>query len=213
MTIMAPASIGESLDPRDPLLRLSNFFDDGSVQLLHERDQSGVLAAAGTVNGMRTIAFCTDILGEVIVPGVNPPPDMLVNDLQVPAGTSAFNITADGVLRDADLVASLAPRNGHRPLVVIDDGWQDKLRFPDMAGLASAIRDRPLRPGIWIRPTRAPREAKPSLLLSPARFAKGSARSDLTYDPTIPEALEAILDAVHQPASWGYGFLKHDFST
>ena len=121
--------------------------------------------------------------------------------------------TADGVLRDSDLVASLAPRSGHRPLVVIDDGWQDKLRFPDMAGLASAIRDRQLRPGIWIRPTRAPREAKPSLLLSPARFAKGSARSDLTYDPTIPEALEAILDAVRQPASWGYGFLKHDFST
>ena len=31
-----------------------------SVELLHERDRSGVLAAAGTVNGVRTIAFCTD---------------------------------------------------------------------------------------------------------------------------------------------------------
>ncbi|EUA40578.1 carboxyl transferase domain protein [Mycobacterium avium subsp. avium 2285 (R)] len=41
-------------------MRLSNFFDDGSVALLHERDRSGVLAAAGTVNGVRTIAFCTD---------------------------------------------------------------------------------------------------------------------------------------------------------
>jgi acetyl-CoA/propionyl-CoA carboxylase carboxyl transferase subunit len=50
----------ESRDPRDPLLRLSRFFDDGSVELLHERDRSGVLAAAGTVNGVRTIAFCTD---------------------------------------------------------------------------------------------------------------------------------------------------------
>ena len=60
MTTMAPESVGESLDPRDPLLRLSNFFDDGTVELLHERDRSGVLAAAGTVNGMRTIAFCTD---------------------------------------------------------------------------------------------------------------------------------------------------------
>jgi alpha-galactosidase len=121
--------------------------------------------------------------------------------------------TADGVLRDADLVASLAPRSAHRPLVVIDDGWQDKLRFPDMAGLATAIRDRQLRPGIWIRPTRATQEAKPSLLLSPARFAQGSTRSDLTYDPTIPEALEAILDAIRLPVSWGYEFLKHDFST
>lgn len=60
MTIMAPQDVGESLDPRDPLLRLSAFFDEGSVELLHERDRSGVLAAAGTVNGVRTIAFCTD---------------------------------------------------------------------------------------------------------------------------------------------------------
>ena len=60
MTIMAPEAVGETLDPRDPLLRLSTFFDDGTVELLHERDRSGVLAAAGTVNGVRSIAFCTD---------------------------------------------------------------------------------------------------------------------------------------------------------
>lgn len=60
MTIMAPAAVGESLDPRDPLLRLSTFFDEGSVELLHERDRSGVLAAVGTVNGVRTFGFCTD---------------------------------------------------------------------------------------------------------------------------------------------------------
>lgn len=60
MTIMAPEAVGETLDPRDPLLRLRTFFDDGSVELLHERDRSGILAAAGTVNGVRTIAFCTD---------------------------------------------------------------------------------------------------------------------------------------------------------
>src|SRR5215213_6375282 len=56
----APETVGESLDPRDPLLRLSTFFDDGSVELLHERDRSGVLAAGGTVNGGPAIAFCTD---------------------------------------------------------------------------------------------------------------------------------------------------------
>ncbi|MBV8861800.1 MAG: acyl-CoA carboxylase subunit beta, partial [Mycobacterium sp.] len=60
MTTLAPAAVDESLDPRDPLLRLSAFFDEGSVELLHERDRSGVLAAAGTVNGVRTVAFCTD---------------------------------------------------------------------------------------------------------------------------------------------------------
>jgi acetyl-CoA/propionyl-CoA carboxylase carboxyl transferase subunit len=60
MTTMAPEAVDESVDPRDPLLRLTSFFDDGTVELLHERDRSGVLAGAGTVNGVRTIAFCTD---------------------------------------------------------------------------------------------------------------------------------------------------------
>ncbi|WP_234809082.1 hypothetical protein, partial [Mycobacteroides saopaulense] len=31
MTILAPEAVDESLDPRDPLLRLSTFFDDGTV--------------------------------------------------------------------------------------------------------------------------------------------------------------------------------------
>ena len=57
---LAPDALNESLDPRDPLLRLSTFFDDGTVELLHERDRSGILAASGAVNGVRTIAFCTD---------------------------------------------------------------------------------------------------------------------------------------------------------
>lgn len=60
MTTMAPEAVNESLDPRDPLLRLSSFFDDGTVELLHERDRSGVLAGTGTVNGVRNVAFCTD---------------------------------------------------------------------------------------------------------------------------------------------------------
>ena len=63
MTMTTPdkaTDVNETVDPRDPLLRMSAFFDEGSIELLHERDRSGVLAAAGTVNGVRTIAFCTD---------------------------------------------------------------------------------------------------------------------------------------------------------
>src|SRR5258708_13402558 len=81
MTTLAPAAIDESLDPRDPLLRLSRFFDDGSIELLHERDRSGVLAAGGTVNGVRPIAFATDgtVMGGAMgpegrTPIVNPYP-------------------------------------------------------------------------------------------------------------------------------------------
>jgi acetyl-CoA/propionyl-CoA carboxylase carboxyl transferase subunit len=60
MTATADEAIRESLDPRDPQLRLSMFFDQRSMQLLHERDRSGVLAATGTVDGVNTVAFCTD---------------------------------------------------------------------------------------------------------------------------------------------------------
>jgi acetyl-CoA/propionyl-CoA carboxylase carboxyl transferase subunit len=47
-------------DPRDPEGRLRRFFDPGSVTLLAPRDTSGVLAARGTVDGTRAIAYCTD---------------------------------------------------------------------------------------------------------------------------------------------------------
>jgi len=33
------------------------------------------------------------------------------------------------------------------------------------------------------------------------------------WDPTIPEAMEHVLDTVRQPISWGYELIKHDFST
>jgi alpha-galactosidase len=119
--------------------------------------------------------------------------------------------TADGILRDADLIASLAPRASIEPYIVIDDGWQDQSRFPDMQELAEEIRRRRLRPGIWIRPLRPSKSSPVSLLLPPIRFGKAAAAS--AYDPTIPEALACIADAVTQPVSWQYAFIKHDFST
>lgn len=119
--------------------------------------------------------------------------------------------TAEGTLRNADLIAQVSPPSGPRPFVVIDDGWQDRNRFPNLTDLAARLRDRKLRPGIWIRPLRAPSDANPSLLLPAARF--GSQHVSPAWDPTIPEALEHILDSARQPVSWGYEFLKHDFST
>ena len=61
MTTLAPITGHEdAADPRDPLLRLTNFFDEGSMSLLHARDKSGVQAAIGSVNGVRTVSYCTD---------------------------------------------------------------------------------------------------------------------------------------------------------
>ncbi|QIX27314.1 acyl-CoA carboxylase subunit beta [Nocardioides sp. JQ2195] len=47
-------------DPRNPKHRLAAFFDDGSVELLTEDDDSGMLAAKGLVDGAPVVAFCSD---------------------------------------------------------------------------------------------------------------------------------------------------------
>jgi acetyl-CoA/propionyl-CoA carboxylase carboxyl transferase subunit len=47
-------------DPRYALTRLSALLDDGSPQLLSEVDDSGMLAASGTVHGVPVVAFASD---------------------------------------------------------------------------------------------------------------------------------------------------------
>ena len=120
------------------------------------------------------------------------------------------NNTHDGILRDADLVRSLAPANGDKPFTVIDDGYQDRSRFPSLPKLAADIRSRNVIPGIWIRPLRAPATAS-NLLLPAARFGRG--HDSPAYDPTIPEALEAIASVAAEACQWGFDLIKHDFTT
>jgi acetyl-CoA/propionyl-CoA carboxylase carboxyl transferase subunit len=60
MTALATTMLGDDRDPRDPELRLEKLFDDGSLQPLRPRDDSGVFAAYGTIDGSRVTAFCTD---------------------------------------------------------------------------------------------------------------------------------------------------------
>lgn len=48
-------------DPRFPLTRLTALLDSGSLELLPSGDpDSGMLAATGTVDGARVVAFCSD---------------------------------------------------------------------------------------------------------------------------------------------------------
>jgi acetyl-CoA/propionyl-CoA carboxylase carboxyl transferase subunit len=56
--VTAVAEAAVEVDPRDPLLRLGNLLDD--LTLISERDDSGMLAATGTVDGARVVAFCSD---------------------------------------------------------------------------------------------------------------------------------------------------------
>lgn len=47
-------------DPRNPKFRLQALLDPGSVELITSDDDSGMLAATGTINGCRVVAFCSD---------------------------------------------------------------------------------------------------------------------------------------------------------
>lgn len=118
--------------------------------------------------------------------------------------------TAHGILRDAELVASVAPDHRVRPFTVIDDGWENGA-YGDMAALADGIVQRGVRPGLWIRPLQAPNDAPSNLLLPASRF--GSGGSLPAYDPTNPRALALVLEKVRQAAGWGYQLLKHDYTT
>ncbi|NLV78341.1 MAG: acyl-CoA carboxylase subunit beta [Rhodococcus sp.] len=61
MTVLDPATQrNATADPRDPLARLENLFDSGTVELLHPRDKSGVLAARGLIDGLPAISYCSD---------------------------------------------------------------------------------------------------------------------------------------------------------
>jgi alpha-galactosidase len=122
--------------------------------------------------------------------------------------------THDGILRDADLVASLVPAGGIKPFTVIDDGYQDRSRFPSLPRLASAVRDRDVVPGLWIRPMRAAPGAPANLLLPDSRWSGfRNERGPVAYDPTIPEALHAIASVAAQACEWGFELIKHDFTT
>ena len=48
------------LDPRNPNTRLAAFFDEGTLELISADDDSGMLAAVGEVDGVHTVAFCSD---------------------------------------------------------------------------------------------------------------------------------------------------------
>jgi acetyl-CoA/propionyl-CoA carboxylase carboxyl transferase subunit len=56
----AKIKIPRAQDPRNPNFRLHALLDEGSVELITPDDDSGMLAAVGTINGCRVVAFCSD---------------------------------------------------------------------------------------------------------------------------------------------------------
>src|SRR6266511_2792920 len=61
MTVTATADT-ETVDDRDPEVRLRALFDAGTMRPLTGRDDSGVLAARGEIDGTPAVAFATDAM-------------------------------------------------------------------------------------------------------------------------------------------------------
>jgi acetyl-CoA/propionyl-CoA carboxylase carboxyl transferase subunit len=55
-----PAKLPREQDPRNPNHRLAAFFDEGTLELITPDDDSGMLAAVGRVQGVDTVAYCSD---------------------------------------------------------------------------------------------------------------------------------------------------------
>lgn len=56
-TVAKPARVD---DPRYPLTRLGALLDEGSLELVSPVDDSGMVAARGTIDGSPVVAFCSD---------------------------------------------------------------------------------------------------------------------------------------------------------
>jgi alpha-galactosidase len=132
--------------------------------------------------------------------------------------------SAEEIRQDSERIASLASPTENKPFMVIDDGWslnrtagpwlRGNSQFPDMAGLARDMRRIGVQPGLWMRPLFTKQQIDPGWQLqSPNAQRQYSRERAYTLDPTIPEVLEAIRRDVRTLAGWGYGLIKHDFST
>lgn len=128
------------------------------------------------------------------------------------------NCSAAGIQRDSGLIAELAPSGRNRPFMVIDDGWsltnttgpweRGNDRFPDMPGLAAAMKKQGVRPGIWLRPLETTADIPESARLRSRPGGRGR-----TLDPTVPEMMETVRQDIGRMTSWGFELIKHDYSS
>lgn len=129
------------------------------------------------------------------------------------------------ILDDAARVASWSDSD-NRPWMVVDDGWQafrspsytggpwhaGNRAFPDMADLAAGIRARGARPGLWYRPLLTDGMVPTHWRLQAER-PMGWTDARVFLDPTVPEVRELLRADMARIVGWGFGLVKHDFST
>jgi alpha-galactosidase len=119
------------------------------------------------------------------------------------------------ILKVTEMIVGLAPKGPVRPFSVVDAGWspgridrgpwdRGNEKFPSMAGFAARIREAGAEPGVWIRPLAAAPDAPEQWRLS---------RDKRYLDPTIPEVVDLIRSDIRRFREWGYGMIKHDFTS
>lgn len=121
----------------------------------------------------------------------------------------------DEILTDSEYISELCEGLSNRPYMVIDDGWHDNPtagpwdhgnpKFGDMGKLASEMKERGVKPGIWIRflhdlDPQIPDEWK-------------SLRDANVLDPSVPEVLDYVRVTAKRLVDWGYTLIKHDYSS
>lgn len=136
----------------------------------------------------------------------------------------AYGRNSDATIRrDAATIQELAPGGDNAPFMVIDAGWfpagycnggpynHGHAGFPDMPGLAAAMKAMVVRPGIWIRPLLT--TAAPESWRLPAAHPVWKREGQLVLDPSVPDVLELVRNDIARLRAWGYELIKHDFTT
>jgi alpha-galactosidase len=152
-----------------------------------------------------------------------------------PGGWFSWNelfadVDEKGVRANLDVVAQkLAPRG--MTLVEIDDGWEGpwgdwtaNAKFPSgMDGVAKAMTDRDLVPGVWLAPflvdttSEAAKHTDASLFVrdahgQPLRHQPdGSQHQYFVLDGTNPAAMEVVAKPIRDLRTAGYRFFKLDY--
>jgi len=131
-------------------------------------------------------------------------------------------ITHESIMNETDYLLEMTEGTGHRPYMIIDDGWQLNRtltpptyiggpwlpgeHFGDMAKTAAGIHEKGAKAGIWFRPLltlgRIPDEA--CLWLH---------SGGQIMDPSHPYTLERVAADAARIRSWGFDLIKHDFTT
>ncbi|MGA9406488.1 MAG: hypothetical protein WBW71_05070 [Bacteroidota bacterium] len=137
--------------------------------------------------------------------------------------------SAELILQHTSLLVDLATDAANRPFSVIDAGWasyspllpgdccwQDDFsrpndKFKDMQKLANDIKNLGMRPGLWTRPLCASHDA-PKQLLLPSIPGRDNPKNPV-LDPSMEENIAHVRRNISLYSQWGYGMVKHDFTT